>query len=93
MDLHKRARELARRTGVRVEHAIALARAGRLGDLLAFERLVDAVLEVEVRCGECAPDQAAARREGIRRALEELAAILPGDDPASADPEQRPPRH
>lgn len=76
MNLEERAAELARRTGIRVEQALALARAGSL-DVLTFERIVDAVVAAELQRGECRPEHAAARRQAIEQALADLAAAAP----------------
>ncbi len=76
MNLEERAAELARRTGIRVEQALALAHAGSLG-VVTFARVVDAVVEAELQRGECRPEDAPARRQAIERALANLAATAP----------------
>lgn len=76
MNLEERAAELARRTGIRVELALALAHAGSL-DVVTFERIVDAVVEAELQRGECRRDEAPARRQVIEQALANLAATAP----------------
>jgi hypothetical protein len=92
MNLEERAAELARRTGVRVDQALALARAGSL-DLFAFQGVVDAVVEAELKRGECRAEDAASRRGEIEQALADLAAA--GETPGaerSLPPPDRPPR-
>jgi hypothetical protein len=91
MDLRRRAEELARRTGVPVDRAVALARAGTLGPV-AFERLVEAAVEAELRRGECGPEEVDARRRAIEAALAELAAAGEARDDARPEGEaDRPP--
>jgi hypothetical protein len=91
VDLARRAEELARRTGVPVDRAIALVRAGTLG-VVEFARVVDALVEAELRRGECGPEEVGARRRAIEAALAELAtaAAAPADPPKRAG--DRPPR-
>ena len=74
MDIVERVEELARRTGTPIHRMVGRARAGELQGLFAFERLVEALLEVEVRRGECPSDQTDRRRHEIERTLTELAA-------------------
>lgn len=92
MEIEKRAAELARRTGVRVEQALALVRAGSL-NLFTFSAIVDAVVEAELRRGECPAENAAARRREIQDALTQLAAAgeTPGEERPPLPPNQRPP--
>jgi hypothetical protein len=73
MEIEKRAAELARRTGVRVEQALALVRAGSL-NLFTFTAIIDAVVEAELKRGECRAENAAARRREVQDALTQLAA-------------------
>jgi hypothetical protein len=90
MDLQRRAEELACRTGVPVDRAVALARAGTLGPV-TFERLVEAAVEAELRRGECGPEEVDARRRAIE-ALAELAAAGEARDDARPEGEaDRPP--
>lgn len=90
MNVEERAAELARRTGVRVEQALALARAGSLG-LFAFQAVVEAVVEAELKRGECRPEDAPFRRGEIEQALADLAAAGDAPDAERRQPPPSPP--
>lgn len=92
MEIEKRAAELARRTGVRVDQALALVRAGSL-NLFTFPAIVDAVVEAELKRGECPAEGAAARRREIQDALTQLAEAgeTRGGERPPSPPDRRPP--